>query len=89
VKCATQKLDFSDYRLLSFFDAGLSAWYVLQNDVSSTSSNHNSLDIIDDELTTNDFKSRIHSLITKSRQHLMKPSKESKTLMVFHLKPIF
>jgi methyl-accepting chemotaxis protein len=41
----------------------LSAWFVFQNDRSFASANHNSLDVIDDELAANDFKSKIHTLI--------------------------
>lgn len=41
----------------------LSAWFVFQYDRSSTSANQNSLDVIDDELAANDFKSKIHTLI--------------------------
>jgi methyl-accepting chemotaxis protein len=41
----------------------LSAWFVFQNDRSSASSHHNYLDVINDELAANDFKSKIHTLI--------------------------
>jgi methyl-accepting chemotaxis protein len=42
-----------------------SALFVFQNDRLSASSNHNSLDVIDDELAANDFKSKIHTLINE------------------------